>query len=111
MTWSYDMDLTYDLHDVVFSGGVRAGGELLADIDFRTTLDTRPLVQSILGFGQPPDAVCVLSAGLGDPCVACPDGTGVYCLPIRVVGATAAPFEGTVVPRTQEEIDADPACP
>ncbi len=74
-------------------------------------LDTRPLVELVTP-GGPANTVCLLLVLAGVACQPCPDGTGSFCIDVRVEDMDALEVVGgTVVPRTDSQILADPTCP
>jgi hypothetical protein len=56
------------------------------------SFDTRPLVPLVGDASAREDAICGVASTFGSTCVACPDGSGAYCLPFE-----ARFLEGTEV--------------
>ncbi|MEQ1567485.1 MAG: hypothetical protein ABMA64_17725 [Myxococcota bacterium] len=95
----------------VVSGAFSPDGQALEGVTLRGSVDTRPLVQAF-DLGSDPEAVCQLVATFGVSCVACPDGTGPFCLDLYIDRLDAEVAPGlTVVDRTVEDIAADTGCP
>lgn len=53
---------------------------------------------------------CALLSSFGIDCQPCSDGSGPTCLAFLVDSAAGDEVPGSVVPRTQYDIDTDPAC-
>ena len=71
-------------------------------------MDTRPLVPLITP-GGPPDSVCVLIETFGVACSPCTDDEPL-CVTVRVEEVPASGGPTPVLPRTLDDIAADPAC-
>ena len=93
------------------SGTFSADGQEIEELAFKGTLDTRPLVPVFDDSADAPaSAVCdLLSSGYGVSCVDCPGTAGPYCVDLDIAGARGARIDGTISPRTLDDIDAE-AC-
>lgn len=100
-----------DINDLFLGGAFAPDGSSLSGMVLEGTIDTRPLVGPLNLEGD--DAVCNLALKLADVrCEACEDGTGQYCLSLRVESLNAPEVPGgTLVPRTAQQIADDPKCP
>lgn len=98
-----------DVTDVDVSGSFASDGSRVQFGRLHGVIDTRNL-GSLLGLGTAPDAVCVLLSAFGVGCDPCNDGYA-YCVPVAVDDLEAPQIGGTLVPRSQADVAADPACP
>lgn len=101
---------TAAIDDLSLSGSFTPDGEAIAGVQMSGSVDTRALNPLIEGEGD--DAFCQLLDGIvGVPCEECADGTGPFCVTILVDNLTAEGVgQSGLVERTQEQIEADPAC-
>lgn len=100
--------LEVELSSVILSGGISPDGSRLAGLVLRGQFDTRLLVE-VVG-GGPPETVCELLEPLGDTCFPCLDGSGPYCVNIRVEDIPAPTVETPLIELTEEDVLADPGC-
>lgn len=102
--------LLLELSELSLSGAFSPGAERIEGVRLEGLVDTRPMVELIVPDG-PDDLICGLFAGLGAPCVACPGGSGSYCLE-AVVDDLRLPLRpgARVEPRGAAEIAADVSC-
>ena len=77
----------------------------------RPDLAIRALHQPAEPLGAPVELVCEVFLLVGGVCEDCPDGSGPYCVEIDVRELVGVDSAIAVVPRTAEEIAADPTCP
>jgi hypothetical protein len=80
-------------------------------------VDTRQMAPYLDEDG-PDTAVCDMLAGMGDACVPCADGSGVYCAPFIIDGIDGPRIDGAIQTLTDSTIDCTnpecagtPACP
>jgi hypothetical protein len=99
-----------NIDDLDLSGAFASDGSRIQGTVLKGSIDTRPLVP-LLAEGGADDAVCVLAGTLGVSCLECGDGSGPFCLSVWVDNIAAGEVAGgTLVPRVQADIDADPSC-
>ncbi|MBT3224673.1 MAG: hypothetical protein HN348_36870, partial [Proteobacteria bacterium] len=80
----------------------------ISDLEMEGEVDTRPLVNYVSP-GGPPEAVCDLLASLGVSCLDCPDGSGFYCVHVRIESLTGHGVPGPdVIEVSQADVDANP---
>ncbi|MEZ4240421.1 MAG: Ig-like domain-containing protein [Myxococcota bacterium] len=98
------------MHDVVATGRFSGGGATLTHVSLDGLADTRNLGNA-LGLGGAPDAVCQFLAAFGIACEPCPDTGDATCTRFAVEELHGDAWAGSLVPRTVDDIDADPNCP
>ena len=101
-----------DIENLGLSGAFAPDGSSLEGLMLEGTVDTRPIAPLIKGKDE--NAVCELAYKVaGVTCDECSDGTGPFCLSVRVENMSADEISGiSIEARTQKEIDADDArCP
>lgn len=86
------------IHDFALSGTISADGAEFGGGHLSGIGDTRQLGALLL---QPnnPNAVCNLAAGLGVPCLPCPDDAAPYCLAVSLSGVTGQRLDGVQLER------------
>jgi uncharacterized protein (TIGR03382 family) len=95
------------VQQATFSATFSADGSEIGDGAGSGHVDTRPLVP-LVDPGGPPDAICDLLAGIGTTCVACPDGSGSFCVWSAFEGLELAEVPTTLVEVTDPT--SDPSC-
>lgn len=71
------------IEDLFLSGSFAPDGSYIDGVVLAGIVDTRPFAPLIEDDPDaPPEAVCEVTGRLGIPCVACPDGSGEFCLEI-----------------------------
>lgn len=100
-----------DITSLKLSGAVAPGGAYLSGVSLDGILDTRDLTESLAPNSGDEDAVCNLfDASFGVECEACPDGSGAFCIQLVIDDLKLEEAPEDLVPRTEVEIAADPAC-
>lgn len=109
-TYVWD-EFEINLEEATIGGVFSSDGREVAGVFLTATLDTRPIVPFFNPVGDD-YALCEYLLTFGEECVPCGgDGTQRYCATMTLGGATGRDLPGiTLVPRTQEEVDANPAC-
>ena len=103
--------LNITIEDLFLSGSFAPDGTSISGAVLAGAVDTRPLVPLLDPQGKD-TAVCDLVAGFGIPCEACSDGTGDFCLSVRVEDIVANEVVGAdpLVVRDAATIAKDKAC-
>lgn len=98
------------IQDLTLDGYFTPEGTGFGEGDLTGVIDSRDLIP-LLAPGEGDDAVCDLEAKSGGACVACDDGSGDFCLEVRVesLAGTQVPGE-EVTTRTVDDIAADASC-
>lgn len=82
------------IEDLFLAGSFAPDGSYIDGVVLAGIVDTRPFAPLIEDDPDaPPEAVCEVTGRLGIPCVACPDGTGDFCLEI-LADSIAADSDG-----------------
>ncbi len=70
------------IDNLFLAGAFSPDGSYIDGVVLSGTVDTRPLADLVAEEGQEPtpELVCEFAAGIGVNCVACPDGSGTYCI-------------------------------
>jgi hypothetical protein len=98
------------IDDLAISGAFSPSGDAIEGAALSGSIDTRPLVP-LVAEGQGDDGVCNLVATFGIPCIECADGSGAYCLALKVDSMSADQVPGgDVVQRTADDVANDPTC-
>ena len=102
--------VSVDINDLFLSGAFAPDGSSLSGMVLEGTVDTRPLVSALGLEGE--NGVCELAKKLADVnCEPCADGSGTFCLSLRVESLDAAEVvSGSLEERTPEDIAADSRC-
>ena len=99
------------IEDLEVSGAFTADASQIVGASVAGVIDTRPLT-SLIGATGDDGAICDLVGMAGASCIACPDGTGEYCLTMLVEQLAAALVGGvTVVEVTPADVDGNASCP
>lgn len=101
--------VTLAIDEAEISGVFSVDGTRINEGTMAGSVDVRPLTSAI-GLDDP-DSVCELIAAFGSTCDACADGSGTYCIDLRIEQMVAPLLPGaSVIERTEAEISADPSC-
>jgi hypothetical protein len=100
----------YEVEDLLVSATLEADLSGVATLGWSVHHDTR-LYVPLVDPGGAPDSICDLLGAFGVGCSMCPDLSGNYCLEVAIEGvATNEVLGGTLVPRTDGDVAADPGC-
>ena len=110
-------DLSFEVEGIqVNVAGLEITGTFRSDYSgfggatFRGGLDTRAL-DTLVDESGTEGAACDLIGSFGISCQACPDGSGDFCIDLHAVDIEGAHNASlTVVPRSADDIAADPSC-
>jgi hypothetical protein len=87
------------------SGSLRADGGAIEELAVHVNLDSRPLIAAFTDDPEAPeDTMCEFTAAAGVECVACEDGSGEFCLDLKMSGITAARVEAELVLWTEADV-------
>jgi len=98
-----------DIANLNLSGAFAPDGSRIQGASLAGGIDTRPLGPAF-GLGTAEDSVCQLVSTFGVACEDCADGSGAFCLSVYLDNVNADKVDGTLVPVTQADIDANPDC-
>lgn len=74
-------DVDVQIQDMFLSGSFSPDGSYIDGVTLAGIIDTRPLASIVDNNPDaPPETVCEFTGRLGINCIACPDGSGEYCL-------------------------------